>query len=100
MLQHRWRGKRGAAMIHFARKPLIVLLCVLTVAGSFATRGESATPKPGPKAGLYASSYREMEKPSWKTNFPRLGRYEILAPFTAPAGKKGAYNCIAHTLRN
>src|ERR1700677_1349457 len=86
-------------MIRLARKPLIALLCVLTVAGSFVSRAEAAPPKPGPKPEVYASSYREMEKPGWKSNFPRLGRYEILAPFTAPAGKKGSYNCIAHTLR-
>jgi hypothetical protein len=85
-------------MSHFARKAT-VLLCVLALFGTGTARGEPLPQKPGPKAGKYAAEYREMTKPSWKTNFPNLGPYEVLAPSTGRENKKGAYNCIAHTLR-
>jgi hypothetical protein len=54
--------------------------------------------KPGPPPGKYAREYAEMNKPVWKRNFPRLGKFVVLAPST-PGEGKGVYNCIAHTLR-
>jgi hypothetical protein len=86
-------------MIRGARKTLIVALCVVALLGTSAARGQSLQPKPGPKAGLYARDYQELQNPSWKNNFPNLSRYEILAPSTGRENTKGAYNCIAHTLR-
>jgi type VI secretion system secreted protein VgrG len=59
----------------------------------------AAAAKPGPPPGKYAREYAEMNKPSWKKSFPRLGNFVVLAPSTPGEGKKGAYNCIAHTLK-
>jgi hypothetical protein len=86
-------------MIRLSRKPLIVSLCLVALLGTGAAHGQSTQVKPGPKAGLYTRDYTELSKPTWKKDFPNLGRYEVLAPSTGREPSKGAYNCIAHTLR-
>jgi hypothetical protein len=40
-----------------------------------------------------------MRSGTWASNFPKLGRFEVLAPSTGKAGERGAYNCIAHSLK-
>jgi hypothetical protein len=84
-------------MIRFFRQTILLSVCVLAL-GTAVVRAESIPAKPGPKATVYATSYRMMEGGSWKTGFPGLGRFEVLAPPTA-ADKKTGYNCIAHTIR-
>jgi hypothetical protein len=61
--------------------------------------GVASAAKPGPAVGRYAGEYAEMTRPSWKGGFPILGRYQVLAPSTGRENKKGAYNCIAHSLK-
>jgi hypothetical protein len=57
-------------------------------------------PKPAPPRAEYEIEYRILEGRDWKTDFPNLGdRFDVLAPSTGRPGKKGAYNCIAHTMR-
>ena len=80
---------------------LIVLAFVtLALTGAGVARAAEITPKPGPAAGKYSPEYKAMDEASWKAEFPNLGNYEILAPFTGnDAKKKPVYNCISHTLR-
>src|SRR5260370_1013428 len=55
--------------------------------------------KPGPDPARYAVEYGRMKEPSWRGGFPKLGRFEVLAPSTVREDKSKGYNCIAHTLR-
>jgi hypothetical protein len=55
--------------------------------------------KPGPDPAAYSRQYGIMETPDFKTGFPRLGKFEVLAPATGKPGTKGSYNCIAHSMR-
>lgn len=56
--------------------------------------------KPAPRPGTYARDAHMLAwDPSWKQSFPNLKAFEVLAPSTGKAGTRGAYNCIAHTLR-
>jgi hypothetical protein len=75
------------------------LFVALLWLGTGVTAAAELGPKPAPPRSRYAAEYREMTKPYWRRSFPNLGaRYEVLAPSTGNKGK-GAYNCIAHTLR-
>jgi len=57
-------------------------------------------PKPAPPKGTYAQEEKLLAwSPGWKKDFPLLTNFEVLAPMTGKAGTKGAYNCIAHSLR-
>jgi hypothetical protein len=86
-------------MIRISRKAVFLSLCLLALVGSGRALGQSVPRKPGPKADRYLVDYRTMQSPSWKANFPNLGRYEVLSPATPKNKKKILYNCIAHTLR-
>jgi hypothetical protein len=85
-------------MFRSIRKTFLLTACLLVLAGAGIAHGEVVPRKPGPKPERYAPDYRTMESPSWKRDFPNLGRYEVLAAAT-PKTKKSPYNCIAHTLR-
>jgi hypothetical protein len=77
-----------------------VILATLSLVGlTLPALGSSLPPKPGPAASKYAAEYRKMNEPYWKNGFPNLGRFEVLAPATGGEKVKGAYNCIAHTLK-
>jgi hypothetical protein len=54
--------------------------------------------RPGPPPGKYAREYAALNSPKWKRDFPRLGKFEVLAPST-PGEGKGVYNCIAYSLK-
>src|SRR5207248_2844128 len=55
--------------------------------------------KPGPPRSRYETDYRLLNSPGWHKDFPLLGEdFTVLAPSTPRKGK-GAYNCIAHSLR-
>ena len=69
-------------MIRSTRKAILLSLCLLALAGSGRALGQSVPRKPGPKADRYVVDYRTMQSPSWKANFPNLGRYEVLSPAT------------------
>jgi type VI secretion system secreted protein VgrG len=56
-------------------------------------------PKPGPDPSKYSRDYGIIETPEFKTGFPRLGKFEVLAAATGKPGSKGSYNCIAHAMR-
>jgi hypothetical protein len=78
---------------------MFLSLCLLALAGTSVVHAESVPRKPGPKPDRFAVDYRTLESPSWKKDFPNLGRYEVLAPATPRGKKRILYNCIAHTLR-
>jgi hypothetical protein len=88
-------------MIRLFRKYVLLLLCLLALAGPGLVQAEAPPRKPGPKAERYAADYREINDPkkNWKKAFPNLGSYEILAASTLKSKSKLPYNCIAHTLR-
>jgi hypothetical protein len=86
-------------MIRFPRKTIILSVCLLALAGAGRVHAQSVPRKPGPKRERYMADYRTMQSASWKSNFPNLGRYEVLSPATPKNRKKILYNCIAHTLR-
>jgi hypothetical protein len=76
-------------------KALAIALFALALAGG-AARAQGVKPAP---SGKYAREYELMRSASWASNFPKLGRFEVLAPSTGKAGEKGAYNCIAHSIK-
>jgi hypothetical protein len=56
--------------------------------------------KPAPPPSTYDRDAKMLAwDPGWKKSFPNLANFEVLAPSTGKAGTKGAYNCIAHSLR-
>ncbi len=61
--------------------------------------GVSLAAKPAPPASKFAAEYARMNSREWRKDFPNVGKFEVLAPSTGKAGTRGAYNCIAHTLR-
>jgi hypothetical protein len=82
------------------RRTLLTALSVAGLLGASDLFAASLGPKPGPPRATYEGQYREMAKPYWREGFPSLGPgCEILAPSTGREDRKGAYNCIAHTLR-
>jgi hypothetical protein len=79
---------------------IAVALLTQALIGAGVARAAEVTRKPGPAAGKYTADYNEMNRASWKTSFPNLGNYEVLAPSTGRDPKKQTvYNCISHTLR-
>lgn len=75
----------------------VIALSAMLVASELAF----AQVKPAPAPKTYARDAHMLAwDPSWKKSFPQLQNFEVLAPSTGKAGTKGAYNCIAHTLRN
>lgn len=77
-------------------KALVAVLCGLALAGPAVAQGPV---KPPPAASLFARDYALLRSPAWAANFPNLGDIQVLAPSTGKAGEKGAYNCIAHSLK-
>jgi hypothetical protein len=78
----------------------LTLVLLAAVPAGAALAASLPPPKPAPPSAEYEIEYRALEGRDWKTDFPRLGtRFDVLAPSTGRPGKKGAYNCIAHTLR-
>jgi hypothetical protein len=74
----------------------VIALVAMLVASEVAF----AQVKPAPKPGTYARDAHMLAWDSgWKQSFPNLKDFEVLAPSTGKAGTRGAYNCIAHTLR-
>jgi hypothetical protein len=74
-----------------------VIAFVALLAAGEAVFGQA---KPAPKKGTYARDEQMLSwNQSWKKDFPNLKEFEVLAPSTGKAGNRGAYNCIAHTLR-
>jgi hypothetical protein len=59
----------------------------------------NAQMKPAPKPGTFAAEERALASPGWMRDFPRLHRWEVLAPSTGDSKVKGSYNCIAHSMR-
>jgi hypothetical protein len=86
-------------MSHAARLCLMSCLCLAALGGGRGAHAQAVPPKPGPSPALYARAYAEVRSPAFRKNFPSLSVFEVLAPSTPGAGKKGGYNCIAHTLR-
>jgi hypothetical protein len=50
-------------------------------------------------ASKFTAEYARLNSPGWRKDFPNIGKFEVLGPSTGKAGTRGAYNCIAHTLR-
>jgi hypothetical protein len=58
-----------------------------------------AQKKPAPPPSTYERDAHMLAwDKGWKTSFPFLKNFEVLAPSTA-SDKKTGYNCIAHTVR-
>lgn len=70
----------------------LVLVLVTGLAGG-------QPPKPAPPPSKYPFDYDLMAKPDWRKGFPRLTRFEVLAPATPKGKAKRVYNCIAHSMR-
>jgi hypothetical protein len=81
---------------------IIAVVCALalTTGTSLAqTPTPTPTPKPAPPQSRFPKEYALLHSTDWRTSFPNLGRFEVLAPSTGKAGEPGAYNCIAHSLK-
>lgn len=83
-------------MMRSLSKALVAALFALALAGRTA---QAQTIKPAPAGSKYAREYDLLRSSSWASGFPNLGRFEVLAPSTGKAGEKGAYNCIAHSIK-
>jgi len=71
----------------------------LTRLALFAVALLAVAAKPAPPSRTYATQYARMNSKDWRSSFPNVGKFDILAPSTGKAGTRGGYNCIAHTLR-
>ena len=71
----------------------LVVVALLFAGAAFGQR------KAAPPPSTYERDAKMLAyNPNWKKDFPNLKKFEVLAPST-PKNKKGAYNCIAHTVR-
>lgn len=61
--------------------------------------GPASARVPGPTNGRYDHLNGAVTRLLRKNGFPHLGRCQVLAPPTDRAGTKGAYNCIAHSMK-
>jgi hypothetical protein len=83
-------------MTRLLSKAIVATLFAIALAG---TAQAQAPLKPAPPASRFAKEYSLLRSPSWARDFPNLGRVEVLAPSTGKAGERGAYNCIAHSVK-
>lgn len=61
--------------------------------------GPASASVPGPTNGRYDRLNGAITRLLRKNGFPHLRRCQVLAPPTGRAGTKGAYNCIAHSVK-